>query len=237
MTTSCSNQKPSDIWSLDSEISGAHFPPQTYLPVCKNSPALISLINPLPQLCCSLRERWRQFNPLLNCPPMIYAEDCKWSDSILKGSQNLITTTYRTNSHTLSPFLFAVKKYELLNLKKKSKETFGIFTGTNPEWVSWGKRWSRTDIMVRNTRGWCMSAKSCSLASKGREKGNPSLVFQLRGKGRVWHSKHNEAKTAWSYPQMISKWVIYLRSNCSIVVIRYCRREDNGREGSIGVVL
>lgn len=91
--------------------------------------------------------------------------------------------------------------------------------------------------MVRNTREWGVSAKSCSLASKGREKGNPSPVYQLRGKGRVRHSKHNEAKTAWSYPQMIFKWVICLRSNCSVVVIRYCRREDNGREGSVGVVL
>lgn len=109
VTTRCSNQKPSGIWSLDSEVSGAHFPAKSYLSVCKDSPALISLINPLPQLCCSLQERWRQFNPLLNCPTMIYIEDCKWSDTILKGSQNLIPTTYRTNSHTLSPFLFAIR--------------------------------------------------------------------------------------------------------------------------------
>lgn len=136
VTTSCSNQKPSDIWSLDSGVSGARFLPQTYLSVCKNSPALISLINPLPQLCCSLRERWRQFNPLLNGPPMIYAEDCKWSDSILKSSQNLLPTTYRTNSPTLSPFLFAVKNMNSWIWKKKSKQTFGIFTGTDPERVS-----------------------------------------------------------------------------------------------------
>lgn len=57
VTTRCSNQTPSGIWSLDSEVSGAHFPPQSYLSVCKNSPALMSLINPLPQLCCSLQEK------------------------------------------------------------------------------------------------------------------------------------------------------------------------------------
>lgn len=51
---------------------------------------------------------------------MIYAEDCKWSDSILKGSQNQITTTYRTNSHALSPFLFAVKNMNSW-IKKKNK--------------------------------------------------------------------------------------------------------------------
>lgn len=56
---------------------------------------------------------------------MIYAEDCKWSDSILKGSQNLITTTYRTNFHTLSPFLFAVKNMNSWIWKKNQKKHSG----------------------------------------------------------------------------------------------------------------